>query len=83
MAMLEFLVKTFVWMFEGYAGIGILFAAFFVSVGIQKLDSESRGSGIIFRLLILPGATAFWPMLLARWVRGVYEPPIERNPHRT
>jgi hypothetical protein len=80
--MLEFVAKAFVWMFEGYVGIGIVFAAFFALVGIQKLDSEARGSGIAFRLLILPGTAAFWPMLLGRWVRGVSEPPVEHNPHR-
>jgi len=80
--MLEFLAKTLVWMLEAYAAIGILFAAFFVSVGVKKVDSEAMGSGIVFRLLILPGAAAFWPMLLARWVGGVSEPPVERNPDR-
>jgi len=81
--MLELLAKTFVWIFEAYAGLGILFAALFVSAGMAKVDAEAKGSGIIFRLLIIPGVAAFWPMLLGRWLRGVSEPPLERNPHRT
>lgn len=80
--MLELLAKTFVWILEAYAGIGTVFAALFVSVGVDKADTEAKGSGIAFRLLIIPGAAAFWPMLLGRWVRGVSEPPLESNPHR-
>jgi len=82
MAMFEFCAKAFANLFEGYALVGLVFAGFFVSLGVQKLDSEAKGSGIGFRLLIFPGAAAFWPMLLARWTRGIVEPPNERNPHR-
>ena len=82
MAMLEFLAKTFVYALEVYGLVGISFAIVFVSFGVQGLDSEARGSGIGFRVLILPGVAAFWPMLLSRWIRGLSEPPIERNPHR-
>ena len=80
--MLELLAKTFVSILEAYAGIGTLFAAFFVSAGVDKVDTEARGSGVAFRLLIFPGAAALWPMLLGRWVRGISEAPLERNPHR-
>ena len=80
--MFELFAKAFVYVFEAYAIVGALFAAVFVSIGVQKLDSEGQGSGIAFRLLILPGATVFWPMLLTRWIHGVIEPPMERNPHR-
>jgi hypothetical protein len=81
--MFDFWTKSFVYAFEAYALLGFLFAAIFVSFGLQRLDSEARGSGIAFRLLILPGVAAFWPMLLRRWVRGMNEPPLERTPHRT
>jgi hypothetical protein len=80
--MFEFWTKTFVNLFETYAFFGLIFAGLFVSVGVQKLDSEAKGSGIAFRLLILPGVAAFWPLLLARWTRGIVEPPVEKNPHR-
>ncbi len=80
--MFEDLVKAFVFAVEAYAVAGFVFAAIFVSVGVQRLDSEARGSGITFRLLIAPGAAAVWPMLLVRWIRGVTEPPVERNRHR-
>ena len=62
--MFEELVKEFVFVFEAYAVAGFVFAAVFVSSGVQTLDSEARGSGVAFRLLIAPGVAAFWPMLL-------------------
>ncbi len=80
--MFEELVKAFVFVLEAYVAAGFVFAAIFVSLGVQRLDSEARGSGVAFRLLIAPGAAAFWPMLLVRWIRGATEPPVERNPHR-
>lgn len=80
--MLELWAKAFVKVFEAYSLIGLVFAGLFVSLGVQKLDPEARGSGIAFRLLILPGVAGFWPMILARWIRGLPEPPIEKNPHR-
>ena len=81
-AMFDFCVKAFVYALEAYGLMGLLFATAFVWFGVPRLDSEARGSGIAFRLLILPGVVAFWPMLLVRGIRGVHEPPIERNPHR-
>jgi hypothetical protein len=80
--MLEFWTKVLVYAFEAYALLGVMFAALFVPVGVHRVDSEARGSGVAFRLLIAPGVAAFWPMLLGRWIRGLQEPPIERNPHR-
>lgn len=80
--MSETLAKAFVYVLETYAGLGLIFAVPFVLMGVQRLDSEAQGSGVGFRLLILPGVAAFWPVLLYRWVRGVAEPPAEKNPHR-
>ena len=80
--MFESLVEAFVYALEIYAALGLIFAGIFVSAGVQKVDTEAQGPGVGFRLLIMPGAAAFWPMLLARWVRGRSETPIEKNPHR-
>jgi hypothetical protein len=65
-----------------YALAGVLFAIFFVLQGVQKVDHQANGAGIGFRLLIFPGAAAFWPLLLKRWIRATGEPPEEGNPHR-
>ncbi len=80
--MFENFVKAFVYALTAYAAVGLSFALVFVSFGVQRLDSEAEGSSFGFRVLILPGVAAFWPMFLYRWTRGMTEPPIERNPHR-
>ena len=62
--MLETFAKAIVYTMAIYASLGLMFAVPFVWLGVQRLDSEARGSGIGFRLLILPGVAAFWPMFL-------------------
>jgi hypothetical protein len=73
-AMFESLAKTFVYALETYAGLGLIFAVPFVWLGVQRLDSTARGSGIAFRLLILPGVVALWPMFVFRRRQGIVEP---------
>jgi len=80
--MLENFAKAFVYTLTVYAGLGLVFAVPFVWSGVQRLDSEAQGSGVGFRLLVLPGVAAFWPMFLYRLTRRVSEPPVEKNPHR-
>jgi len=65
-----------------YALVGMLFAIAFVTVGVRRVDSGAEGTGVGFRLVILPGSIAFWPLLLRRWISGKGSPPEERNPHR-
>ena len=64
-----------------YSAIGIVFALVFVVKGALQIDEEAVGAGWGFRLLILPGCVAFWPLLLKRWVSGRHTPPEERNAH--
>jgi hypothetical protein len=52
-----------------YAGIGLLFAFAFLTSGIDRIDPASQGTGIGFRLIIVPGVVSLWPMLLLRWIR--------------
>jgi hypothetical protein len=67
---------------ELYSGLGLLFALLFVFLGVNRIDPQARDASPGFRLLILPGAAAFWPLLLHRWACGPRQPPEERNPHR-
>ena len=53
-----------------YAAFGLLFAAVFVTWGIGRIDPAAKGSGIGFRLIVLPGVVALWPLLLKRWIRA-------------
>ena len=65
-----------------YLAGGFLFAIPFVLFGVKKIDSHAAHSSWGFRLLIIPGAMAFWPLLLRRWLKGVHEPPEECTAHR-
>ncbi|MCH2082699.1 MAG: hypothetical protein MK226_09930 [Saprospiraceae bacterium] len=53
-----------------YLAIGVLFAIAFVIVGVGKIDDGALGAPWFFRLLIFPGAIAFWPYLLSKWIKG-------------
>jgi hypothetical protein len=53
-----------------YAGAGLLFALPFLAWGLPRIDTAARGSSLAFRLLILPGTVALWPLLLRRWKRS-------------
>lgn len=49
-----------------YAVIGLLFGIFFAAKGVKLLDPVAEGSPLTFRLLMLPGAVALWPVLLKK-----------------
>jgi hypothetical protein len=49
-----------------YFGVGIAFAIWFVFAGVNRFDDAAVKAGVGFRLLILPGAAALWPVLMAR-----------------
>ena len=53
-----------------YLAIGVLFAIPFVIRGVGKIDDGAVGAPWFFRLLIFPGAMAFWPYLLSKWIKG-------------
>ncbi len=64
-----------------YAALGVVFAVPFLVRGIERLDPGARDSGWGFRLIVLPGVVAFWPLLLRRWLAGAGL-PVEFNAHR-
>jgi len=53
-----------------YFVAGILFAIFFLTKGIQKVDPSTNGSGLGFRLIIIPGVITLWPVLLMKWKKA-------------
>jgi len=65
-----------------YMACGLVFAIPFVLVGVKKIDAHAAHGSWGFRLLVIPGAMAFWPLLFRRWASGVHEPPEECNAHR-
>lgn len=64
-----------------YAGVGLLFGVAFVTRGAARIDPQAVGGSWGFRLAILPGVAALWPLLAGRWLRR-RPPPEERNAHR-
>ena len=54
---------------EIYTGFGLLFSIWFVVRGVTIVDESASGSGVLFRLLLIPGSTVFWPLLAKRCVK--------------
>jgi hypothetical protein len=54
-----------------YLGCGLLFGAAFVVAGVGRVDAAARGSSVLFRLFILPGTVALWPLLARQWWAAV------------
>jgi hypothetical protein len=52
-----------------YVATGAFFAVAFAAWGVSRVDPVARGCTPGFRLIILPGATALWPLLAFRWIR--------------
>lgn len=49
-----------------YAGLAL--ALVFLTMGIDRVDSNSRKS-FIFRPLLIPGVVVLWPLVLWRWIQ--------------
>ncbi len=64
-----------------YAAVGTVFAIAFAWKGAGKIDPAAAEGTIGFRLLIIPGTVALWPILARRWLHRM-GPPEGRNPHR-
>lgn len=62
----EVLARALLGLLAVHALMGLLFAASFLTRRIERVDPSARGSGWGFRLLILPGVVALWPLLWAR-----------------
>lgn len=53
----------------GYVGVGLVFGLFFITKGLAILDPVAKGAPVGFRLLMLPGSAALWPLLLTKLLR--------------
>lgn len=78
--MSEGIARALVTGLGAYAALGVLFAVAFAGFGVERVDPAAKGAPWTFRLLIVPGATALWPILVWRWWRG--GPAEEHNAHR-
>ena len=66
-----------------YLAVGIVFAVPFLVKGVGKIDPVAAEGTVGFKLIIVPGVMALWPLLARRWLTGVTMPPEEKNPHRS
>ena len=81
MGMLNLIAWILVSVAGVYAAIGLVFALFFVTRGVTRIDPTAIGGSTGFRILILPGVVAFWPLLMRRQQESA-PPPEEHNAHR-
>lgn len=79
--MLEVAANALVILVGFYALVGIVFGVFFVSRGVGSIDPSASEGTWGFRVLVFPGAVAFWLLLLRRY-RARQPPPEEHNAHR-
>jgi hypothetical protein len=52
-----------------YLEAGALVALLFAFGFVGRVEPSAAGGSALFRLLILPGATLLWPLILVRTVR--------------
>jgi len=64
-----------------YGAIGLAFAIAFALRGAGRIDPGAARGSWGFRLLIVPGATALWPLLARRWLAAHGATPEERDAH--
>jgi hypothetical protein len=76
------IAAVFLILLGAYLACGMVFAIPFALVGVKKIDPHAAHGSWGFRLLVIPGTMAFWPLLLRRWATGAKEPPEECNAHR-
>ena len=65
------LAEIFVDALAAYALIGSVFAAAFVTRGIHQIDPVAEHAPWGFRLIVVPGVVALWPLLWMRWFKAV------------
>ncbi|WP_110985887.1 hypothetical protein [Acaryochloris thomasi] len=77
-ALVEWLLQAV----RAYLFAGLVFSVPLILFGLQRVDPDARWSwNLGFRLMILPGLCAFWPLFATRLLRRKQR-PIERNAHR-
>jgi hypothetical protein len=51
-----------------YVAVGLAIGLAFVVFGVTRVQPATMTVGA--RILLLPGATALWPLVLGRWLRS-------------
>lgn len=61
--------ELFLLAFALYVLCGVVFAIVFIVRGLRTIDPAALTTGLWFKLTILPGCVALWPVLLVKWLR--------------
>ncbi|NET38826.1 MAG: hypothetical protein F6K19_43735 [Cyanothece sp. SIO1E1] len=75
------LIQLLINICRAYLAAGVVFALPFVVFWVHRVDPSARGGAIGFRLIIIPGVAALWPLFAIRLLRGK-SAPTERTAHR-
>ena len=59
--------QIILWLFAAYLGAGLAVGVPFVVRGISRVDHSAHDAPWSFRLIILPGTVALWPLVLHTW----------------
>lgn len=51
-----------------YTCCGLAIGVPLVLWGVRQVDAAAQGTSLVFRLLLLPGTVAFWPLMLKKWL---------------
>jgi hypothetical protein len=51
-----------------YLVCGLIVGVPFVVRGVAWVDPSAQGTSLGFRMLILPGTIALWPLIAAKWI---------------
>lgn len=62
-----FIATLIVWVLVIYAAVGLVFAVAFAARGAGTIDHAAKNARWHFRVLIVPGAAALWPLMAAKW----------------
>ena len=68
-------VSTLLLVISIYLGVGAVFAVAFVTRGVGAVDHNAHNAPPGFRVLILPGSAALWPVLAWKWLRAARKEP--------
>lgn len=63
-------IDLMVFGFYSYLIIGFVLGIAIILRGLNSIDPTTVGSPISFKLIILPGVVALWPMLIKRMINS-------------
>jgi len=65
--------EVILWAATLYLMFGLLIGIPFAWRGVERIDLAAAGASWSFRLMILPGCVALWPLIVRRWNQGKNE----------